>query len=353
MKCKISSNARMLLSCGVLIAFALIAGASTDEIGVFLVIGVVAVVIVGIVAIVNEQMKKSARKSMEDSMSSDFQITKKSLMENDFALYFDQSREKIRFVKIGTSDCESKDFEDVVLGNVHIASSTGMAIGTGDKFYIAENLKDESLVLAKDLFFNKIEDFSISNYVLPARSFFAVDDKRQKMIVIADFKQYTIVDYEDVIRVEIIEDGSAISSKSAMRTLGGAVVGNVVACGAGMIVGGLSGSSKSSKEVREIKVKLLLRDIKKPELVITIYEGCLKTKNDSDRDTYNKLMKSATQIKDIVSVVIDNMDKKASANTKQSDTTSVADEISKLLKLKEQGILTEEEFNAQKAKLLK
>lgn len=86
MKCKISSNARMLLSCGVLIAFALIAGASTDEIGVFLVIGVVAVVIVGIVAIVNEQMKKSARKSMEDSMSSDFQITKKSLMENDFAL---------------------------------------------------------------------------------------------------------------------------------------------------------------------------------------------------------------------------------------------------------------------------
>lgn len=90
MKCKISSNARMLLSCGVLIAFALIAGASTDEIGVFLVIGVVAVVIVGIVAIVNEQMKKSARKSMEDSMSSDFQITKKSLMENDFALYFDQ-----------------------------------------------------------------------------------------------------------------------------------------------------------------------------------------------------------------------------------------------------------------------
>lgn len=309
MKCKISSNARMLLSCGVLIAFVLIAGASTDEIGVFLVIGVVAVVIVGIVAIVNEQMKKSARKSMEDSMSSDFQITKKYLMKNDFALYFDQSREKIRFVKIGTSDCESKDFEDVVLGNVHIASSTGMAI-TGTNFYIAENLKDESLVLAKDLFFNKIEDFSIFNYVLPARSFFAVDDKRQKMIVIADFEQYTIVDYEDVIRVEIIEDGSAISSKSAMRTLGGAVVGNVVAGGAGMIVGGLSGSSKSSKEVSEIKVKLLLRDIKKPELVITIYKGYLKTKNYSDRDTYDKLMKSATQIKDIVSIVIDNMDKK-------------------------------------------
>ena len=86
--------------------------------------------------------------------------------------------------------------------------------------------------------------------------------------------------------------------------------------------------------------------------MITIYEGCLKTKNDSDRDTYNKLMKSATQIKDIVSVVIDNIDKKASANTTQSNTTSVADEISKLLKLKEQGVLTEEEFNAQKARLL-
>ena len=47
------------------------------------------------------------------------------------------------------------------------------------------------------------------------------------------------------------------------------------------------------------------------------------------------------------------MDKKASATATHNDTTSVADEISKLLKLKEQGILTEEEFNAQKAKLLK
>mgnify|MGYP006927272217 FL=1 len=118
--------------------------------------GVVAIVIAGIVAIVNEQMKKSARKSLEDSMSNDFEITKKSLMENDFALYFDRKREKIRFAKIGTSDCESKDLEGVVLGNVHIASSTGMTIGTGGKYYIAENLKDESLILAKDLAFNKI-----------------------------------------------------------------------------------------------------------------------------------------------------------------------------------------------------
>lgn len=67
-------------------------------------------------------------------------------------------------------------------------------------------------------------------------------------------------------------------------------------------------------------------------------------------------MKEATGIKDIFSIILDIVDKniaqqKAVPIIQQSNPTSVADELTKLARLKDAGILSEEEFNAQKAKL--
>ena len=70
-------------------------------------------------------------------------------------------------------------------------------------------------------------------------------------------------------------------------------------------------------------------------------------------------VKNANQAKDILSIIIDNA-KQASVPISQlvakpveaSSSSSVADELAKLAKLKATGILTEEEFQAQKSKLL-
>ena len=69
------------------------------------------------------------------------------------------------------------------------------------------------------------------------------------------------------------------------------------------------------------------------------------------------LMKEVTGIKDIFSIIIDITDKSnsliaSSPTPLMSSTSSVADELAKLAKLKDAGILSEEEFNAQKSKLL-
>ena len=68
-------------------------------------------------------------------------------------------------------------------------------------------------------------------------------------------------------------------------------------------------------------------------------------------------MKEVTGIKDIFSIIIDITDKniaqtKSNPTPLMSSTSSIADELTKLAKLKDAGILSEEEFNAQKAKLL-
>lgn len=72
---------------------------------------------------------------------------------------------------------------------------------------------------------------------------------------------------------------------------------------------------------------------------------------------YEGLMKEVTGIKDIFAIIIDMVDKKVAQQKiapvmQPVSSTSVADELTKLAKLKDAGILSEEEFNAQKAKLL-
>ena len=75
---------------------------------------------------------------------------------------------------------------------------------------------------------------------------------------------------------------------------------------------------------------------------------------------YETYTKNANEAKDILSVIIDNAKQvQVSAPVAQpliqqvpSSSSSIADELAKLAKLKADGILTEEEFQAQKAKLL-
>lgn len=72
---------------------------------------------------------------------------------------------------------------------------------------------------------------------------------------------------------------------------------------------------------------------------------------------YEGLMKEVSGIKDIFSIIIDIVDKdiamqKTSINTRLQFNNGIADELTELVKLKESGYLSEEEFNIQKTKLL-
>ena len=83
----------------------------------------------------------------------------------------------------------------------------------------------------------------------------------------------------------------------------------------------------------------------------------IPTKNASDLQYYEGLMKEVAGIKDIFSIIIDIVDKnlarqKTAQVVQPTSTSSVADELMKLAKLKDAGVLSEEEFNTQKNKLL-
>lgn len=185
-------------------------------------------------------------------------------------------------------------------------------------------------------------------------------DNFLKVLVIINPITHNVFNFSDILDVTYEENGTQLYSKSTSRTVGGALVGGVLMGGAGAVVGGLSGASSQSKEVRSIDIKILLRNTDRPSYVLHFKDEdrTLNTKNDSDRTSYERYVKNATQAKDIFSVIIDSA-KQVTTHAPQpvvrqtsNAGSSVADELTKLAKLKADGILTEEEFQAQKAKLL-
>ena len=194
----------------------------------------------------------------------------------------------------------------------------------------------------------------IGNYLFLMDDFF-------KVLVLVGPGHHEIINYSDIIEVSYEENGSQLYTKSAGRTVGGAIVGGVLMGGAGAVVGGLSGASKQNKEIKNMDIKILLRSKSRTSCVLHFkdVDRVLKTKDDADRRLYETYVKNANQAKDVLSVIIDNA-KQASTPIAQPiaqpvvapASSSVADELAKLAKLKADGILTEEEFQAQKSKLL-
>jgi hypothetical protein len=209
-----------------------------------------------------------------------------------------------------------------------------------------KNQLEAKLLENKDLELNKkIEGFK--NFFL-----FGVDQKNEKIAYITPFRTYKIP-FQNIIGVELIEDGAIISKKSATRTIGGAVIGGVLAGGVGTIVGGLSGSSTQKNKVSTVKVKILLRDISNPSLEINCFDSkTMTTEGKSAIETdgkleswiYKKGKKDAQDITDTINVIIDLMDKNIPQSEPQNFLTN-NDELNKnsnnidyeLIKLKSEG----------------
>lgn len=202
---------------------------------------------------------------------------------------------------------------------------------------------------------SSINTKEIGNYLFIMDDFF-------KVLVLIERGSHEIFNYADIIEVSYEENGTQLYTKSAGRTVGGAIVGGVLMGGAGAVVGGLSGASKQNKEVKSIDIKILLRSTSRTSCVLHFNDAkrILKTKEESDRNLYETYTKNANQAKDVLSVIIDNA-KQVQVSTPvaqplvqqvPSSSSSIADELAKLAKLKADGVLTEEEFQTQKAKLL-
>ncbi len=216
-----------------------------------------------------------------------------------------------------------------------------------------------------DTMISSIEGFNVSRTVsdLDNRYRFLVDNTSKRVCILANGKKY-VCGFDKIINVEYIENGETISSKSTIRTIGGALAGSVLAGGVGAIVGGLSGKSKTTTNISTISVKVTLRDYTTPSINIVTFDCKWYTGNkplDPNDIRCRTGVQNGKRIVDFISIIIDEVDRDRNEKdslqnqvpkTEKSENSSLADEIKKLAELKEKGHITEDEFYSLKQNLL-
>lgn len=203
------------------------------------------------------------------------------------------------------------------------------------------NTTGEELKIKLEKFNSKMDNFKetakVGNYI-------SFSDITNEIYVPNMKSEHRFIKYSDILDFELIEDGETIVTKGG---LGRAVAGGVLFGGVGAIVGGVTGKKKSKHTVKSVKIKITTNDIKDPIVFITLLQK--ETKKDSL--IYKNSAKTAQEILSRLKVVTSKDYGTKSEEVGQAKI-SVADELIKLKTLLDEGILTQEEFNKQKEKLL-
>ncbi len=324
-------------------------------------IGVIVGIIMTIIA-ANKASNESARKDQQESFG--MTISHDSSFGNgDLKFYFDSSAKKVTVCATTTSGTNQKVIDGFVKTSavqtdnhiVALDSTSNKVIraksNNGNVMLGQANINEELSKLGVTVTDSKPTLKHFNDYA------FITDDKNEFITIVTPAKIH-VLRYSDIVSISYEENGSDVYNKS----VGGAVVGGLLFGGVGAIVGGNTAKATQNKEIRIMSIKILLKSTSDSTIILKIYEAgpdgnLLKTKKDADRMHYEGLMEEVTGIKDIFAIILDMVDKKVAQQKiapvmQPVSSTSVADELTKLAKLKDAGILSEEEFNAQKAKLL-
>lgn len=213
----------------------------------------------------------------------------------------------------------------------------------------------------------ELHDFTATQTVLgkDGATGLAVDEGRKKIALIKKTKNdvdLKIITYRELLSSEIFEDGETVTKTSRGSQLGGALLGGIALGGVGAIIGGLSGKTKSDDKVRNIHLRVTVNNISSPLHDISFMTSSEGSKGFSKTaQEYKDGISQARHWHALIEVLIRKADsedaeaerrKRATNEDNSSGYGSLADELMKLSKLKDKGILSEEEFAQQKGKLL-
>lgn len=206
----------------------------------------------------------------------------------------------------------------------------------------------------------QIKDFTVTQQVFgiddSGLTGLAIDEERKKVCLI-DRPQQTIstrvVAYKDLLASELFEDGVTITKTNRTSQIGGALLGGLALGGVGAIIGGLSGRTQTTGKVRKIELRITVNDTKKPIHHVSFQDS----EQAKESMNYQCAIKLARHWHGLVEVLIKQADMEDKVNITNDRSkireTSVADEIKKLAELRDAGLLSAEEFQQQKARLLR
>lgn len=151
--------------------------------------------------------------------------------------------------------------------------------------------------------------------------------------------------YDNLLSFELLEDGQSITKGG----LGRAVVGGLLFGGVGAIVGGVTGGKKTKGICNSMKLRVSLKNAHTDVVYINFITTETKTSSFIYKAAQDSAQKCITALEFINDV---NQSSHIEHTNTIVQTTSAADEIVKFKALLDQGVITQEEFDAKKKELL-
>jgi hypothetical protein len=208
-----------------------------------------------------------------------------------------------------------------------------------------------------------LPDFTASQMIMgcDGKSGIAVDEVRQKLCVIRRENGQIlerILFPVELVSVELFEDGSSVTKTMRSSQIGGALIGGIAMGGVGAIIGGLSGKTVTSNKIKRVDLRLVVDDTVSPLHDVTF----MNVEGNKNGLIHTHAMSQARHWHGILEVLIKRADAEVRSTAgsalrppsilPSTSTNSIADELGKLAGLRAAGILTNEEFDHQKTKLL-
>lgn len=200
---------------------------------------------------------------------------------------------------------------------------------------------------------NAVTDFDAVKKFKMQSSVLGIDTARREILYMSNNSTKRFC-FADLLSVSIIEDGETKFTKSTSRTIGGVIVGGALFGGVGAIIGGTTGGSTQKNIINSLTVKIVIRDINESSIECVFFDDLSLKKGGFFWKLYEDcFIKPAYELKDILTIIIDEEDKKTGCNNNIVSPTSVSDELKKLFELKESGIITDFEFKTLKNNIIK
>ena len=147
--------------------------------------------------------------------------------------------------------------------------------------------------------------------------------------------------YEQIVNFELLENDGVVRSGG----LTNAVIGGALFGGIGAIAGAAATSSQTN--CNSLKIKITLKNSAEPAVFLTF----IRTATSKSSSTYNNLLTKAQEVLSVLENIYDSINPKVVENVAQP----TGDNFSKIRELKsllDDGIITQEEFDAKKKELL-
>jgi len=229
---------------------------------------------------------------------------------------------------------------------------TDKIIGPDGNGLAIDSDKNEICLIKKELV--KIKPGEKENKSLP--DFWGDIEKNENAYKYTYKTTYNIRSSRDIISAELFEDGNAVTRSSRSNQIGRMAIGGLILGGVGVLIGGLSSERKSTNKVNIISLRITINSLEAPLHDIDF----LKTETTKGGVYYNSVMQKARYWQGLLDVLIRRADeedrlvhgKVLQESLQSTKHNSITDELIKLSDLKNKGVLSEDEFNHQKQKLL-